>query len=69
MDVVVPNGGTTLDAVVGRLAHGGGPRLLSQLGPQTGEVQIRPPPPRPSWEGPSAPSARGPSGPITRSCS
>jgi len=40
MDVVVPNDGTTLDAVVAQLDDGGWQALLSSLSPQTGEVQI-----------------------------
>jgi len=40
MDVVVPTGATTLDAVVAQLGDGGWPALLSSLAPQTGEVQI-----------------------------
>lgn len=40
MDVIVPTEGTRLDAVVAQLGNGGWPVLLSQLTPQTGDVQI-----------------------------
>jgi serine protease inhibitor len=40
MDVVLPNEGTSLDAVVTGLAGGGWQALLSQFGSATGEVQI-----------------------------
>ena len=40
MDVILPNEGTTLDAVVAQLGDGGWPALLAQLSTATGEVQI-----------------------------
>lgn len=40
MDVIVPVQGTTIDDVAAELANGGWPVLLSQLTPQTGDVQI-----------------------------
>ena len=40
MDVVLPNAGTSLDAVVAELAGGGWPALLADMGNGTGEVEV-----------------------------